>query len=88
MADGELPEPTTLLVIDVDTRVVVGQGTVWSTQSPWGTRITGLYGRYQLTIDGDTMNDQTVTVRHRDSQQQERIGIDKVSAFLAEKVGG
>ena len=41
-----------------------------------------------FTIDGDTLKDQTVTVRHRDSQQQERIGIDKVKAFLSEKLGG
>ncbi len=40
-----------------------------------------------FTIDGDTVKDQTVTVRHRDTLQQERIGLDKVSAFLAEKIG-
>ncbi len=42
---------------------------------------------YCFTIDGDTVKDQTVTVRHRDTLQQERIGLDKVSAFLAEKIG-
>jgi len=40
-----------------------------------------------FTIDNDTLTNQTVTVRHRDSQQQETIGIDKVEAFLAEKMG-
>jgi glycyl-tRNA synthetase len=40
-----------------------------------------------FTIDGDTLKDQTVTVRHRDTQLQERIAIDRVSAFMAEKVG-
>jgi glycyl-tRNA synthetase len=40
-----------------------------------------------FTIDGDTLSDQSVTVRHRDTQQQERIGIDKAPAFLAEKLG-
>ena len=39
-------------------------------------------------IDGDTLKDQTVTVRHRDSQQQERVALDKVSAFLSEKIAG
>jgi glycyl-tRNA synthetase len=39
-----------------------------------------------FTIDSDTLNDQSVTVRHRDSLQQERIGLDKVAAFLAERV--
>ena len=43
---------------------------------------------YCFTVDGDTLNDQTVTVRDRDTLTQERIGIDKVAAFLAEKIGG
>ena len=42
---------------------------------------------YCFTIDGETLKDQTVTVRYRDTQQQERIGLDKVSAFLKEKIG-
>lgn len=40
-----------------------------------------------FTIDGDTLKDQTVTVRDRDSLAQQRIALDKVSAFLAEKIG-
>ncbi|MBZ0173260.1 MAG: glycine--tRNA ligase, partial [Phycisphaerales bacterium] len=40
-----------------------------------------------FTIDGDTLTDQTVTVRHRDTAEQERIGIDAVGGFLAEKLG-
>ena len=39
-----------------------------------------------FTIDGQTLEDQTVTVRHRDSQEQERIGIDRVAAFLDEQL--
>ncbi len=42
---------------------------------------------YCFTIDSDTLNDQTVTVRHRDTLQQERIGLDKVAAFLSDKIG-
>lgn len=41
-----------------------------------------------FTIDGDTAESNTVTVRHRDSLEQERIGLDKVEAYLAEKIGG
>ncbi len=41
---------------------------------------------YCFTIDGDTLTDQTVTVRDRDTLSQERIGIDKVEGFLAEKL--
>ena len=42
---------------------------------------------YCFTIDGDTLKDQSVTVRDRDSAGQQRIAIDKVSAFLAERIG-
>ncbi len=41
-----------------------------------------------FTIDGETLSGGggTVTVRHRDTQQQERIALDQVGAFLAEKI--
>jgi glycyl-tRNA synthetase len=38
------------------------------------------------TVDTESLSNQTVTIRHRDSMQQERIGIDKVGAFVAEKI--
>ena len=40
-----------------------------------------------FTIDSDTLKDQMVTVRDRDTGQQQRIGIDKVCGFLTEKLG-
>jgi glycyl-tRNA synthetase len=39
-----------------------------------------------ITIDTDTLEDQTVTIRHRDTMQQDRIALDQVEAFLAEKL--
>jgi glycyl-tRNA synthetase len=39
-----------------------------------------------FTIDGDTLKDQSVTVRERDTMSQERIGIDKVKSYLGEKL--
>jgi glycyl-tRNA synthetase len=42
---------------------------------------------YCFTIDGETAKDQTVTVRDRDTGLQERIGIDKVAGYLAERLG-
>ncbi len=42
---------------------------------------------YCFTIDGDTLTNQTVTVRERDTLKQERINIANVEAFLAEKIG-
>jgi glycyl-tRNA synthetase len=41
---------------------------------------------YCVTIDGQTREDQTVTLRERDTALQTRVGIDRVSALLAEKL--
>ncbi len=40
-----------------------------------------------FTIDGQTLADQTVTVRDRDDCSQQRIGIDQVAGFLADRMG-
>ncbi|HKU41791.1 MAG TPA: glycine--tRNA ligase [Polyangiales bacterium] len=39
-----------------------------------------------ITVDGDTLTDQTVTVRDRDTATQQRIAIDQVERFLAERL--
>ena len=39
-----------------------------------------------VTVDGQTLTDQTVTVRERDSMAQERVAIDKLKPYLAEKM--
>jgi glycyl-tRNA synthetase len=41
-----------------------------------------------FTIDHDTLKDDTVTVRHRDTAAQERIAISKVKSYLTEKLLG
>ena len=43
---------------------------------------------YCFTIDGQTLEDQTVTVRERDTLSQERINIDQVTAYLPQRIGG
>ncbi len=43
---------------------------------------------FGITIDGDTISARTVTVRHRDSMQQERVGLDQVAAFIEERLRG
>ena len=40
-----------------------------------------------FTIDGDTLKDQTVTMRDRDTGQQQRLALDKVAAFITERLG-
>jgi glycyl-tRNA synthetase len=43
---------------------------------------------YCITIDFDTLTDNAVTIRERDSMKQERVGLDHVRGFLAEKLLG
>jgi glycyl-tRNA synthetase len=41
-----------------------------------------------ITVDFDTLDDDAVTVRERDSMKQERIGIGQVSSYLAAQLPG
>ncbi len=41
---------------------------------------------YCITVDGQTATDQTVTVRHRDSMAQDRVGIAGVADYLGERL--
>ncbi len=41
---------------------------------------------YCVTVDGDTLDDQTVTVRYRDSREQPRIAIADLGGFIAEQL--
>lgn len=40
-----------------------------------------------FTVDGQTLADQTVTVRDRDTGAQQRIALDRVAAYLSDKLG-
>ena len=42
---------------------------------------------YCVTVDFDTLQDQAVTIRERDEMTQERVSLDKVSSYLADKLG-
>ena len=39
-----------------------------------------------VTVDFDTLDDQAVTVRERDTMQQERIGLDAIVGWLATRL--
>jgi glycyl-tRNA synthetase len=43
---------------------------------------------YCVTVDFDTLEDQAVTVRDRDSMAQERVGLDGLTAYFAERLPG
>ena len=39
-----------------------------------------------ITVDHQTLEDNTVTLRHRDSMEQERVNVDDLEKILSEKV--
>ena len=41
---------------------------------------------YCITVDTQTLEDQTVTIRDRDSMKQDRISIDKIKEYLDERI--
>jgi glycyl-tRNA synthetase len=42
---------------------------------------------YCVTVDFDSLEDQAVTVRDRDTMNQERVSIDRVADYLVERLG-
>jgi glycyl-tRNA synthetase len=43
---------------------------------------------YCVTVDFDTLEDDAVTIRERDSMTQERVSLDKVEAYLGARLLG
>ncbi|HPD17349.1 MAG TPA: glycine--tRNA ligase [Planctomycetota bacterium] len=43
---------------------------------------------YCVTVDGQSLEDNTVTVRYRDSREQPRVAIPELAAFVGEKLEG
>jgi len=43
---------------------------------------------YCLTVDFDTLDDQAITVRERDTMTQQRVALDQVQAYLATRLVG
>jgi len=41
---------------------------------------------FGITVDGDTLSGGTVTARHRDTMQQERVGMDRVAEYIRERL--
>ncbi len=64
-------------VVDLDIKQNIGKR--YARQDEIGTP-------YCFTVDNDTISDQTVTVRDRNTMAQERIHMDKVKDFLREKI--
>lgn len=45
-------------------------------------RLEEIGAPFAFTIDNQTMKDDTVTIRYRDSMMQERVGVSEISGFL------
>jgi len=41
-----------------------------------------------ITVDFDTLDDQAVTIRHRDDMSQQRVALDQVTGYLAQRLVG
>lgn len=65
-------------VVDLDIKQNIGKR--YARQDEIGTP-------YCFTIDNQTLEDDTVTVRERNTMSQERIGMDHVQSYLREKIG-
>lgn len=85
MAKGEHPEIATKLYLElrnefaVDLDIKQNIGKRYARQDEIGTP-------YCFTIDDQTVTDGTVTVRDRDTMQQERIALSAVHDFLHQKI--
>jgi glycyl-tRNA synthetase len=67
----------------------------WNTEFDDASAIGRRYRRqdeigtpYCVTVDFDTLDDQAVTVRERDSMKQERIAIGSLESYLSERLRG
>ncbi len=85
-AKGAHPEIATKLYLElrqhyaVDLDIKQNIGKRYARQDEIGTP-------YCFTIDNQTEEDGTVTVRHRNTMQQDRIALDQVLPFLKEHIG-
>ena len=41
---------------------------------------------YCITVDFETLEDRAVTVRERDSREQDRVSVDRLESYLAERL--
>ena len=41
---------------------------------------------YCITVDTQTLEDQTVTVRERDTMEQERVAMDQLAIYILNKI--
>ncbi|GIS74007.1 MAG: hypothetical protein CM1200mP11_2220 [Nitrosopumilaceae archaeon] len=50
-------------------------------------RLDEIGAPFAITVDHQTLEDNTVTVRKRDSMEQSRVDISKIDSILLESIG-
>ena len=80
-------------LVEVTERVASALRPRWDTEVDVTQAIGRRYRRqdeigtpYCVTVDFDTLDDEAVTVRDRDTMAQDRIGIDRVGDYLSERL--
>jgi glycyl-tRNA synthetase len=88
-----LPLSKNVDLVPVSERLAADLRRIWPTDLDVTQSIGRRYRRqdeigtpYCVTVDFDTLDDQAVTVRDRDSMTQERIGVEGVPAYLGERL--
>ena len=73
--------------------LAAGLRKLWNTEFDDASAIGRRYRRqdevgtpFCVTVDFETLEDQAVTVRERDSMRQERVGISKLESYLEERL--
>ena len=82
-----MPEVATRIYEDVRRRVGPAQLDVKQSIGKRYARMDEAGTPFCITVDGQTMADQTVTVRDRDTGAQVRVAADAVVGYLTERIG-
>ncbi len=80
-------------LVEISTKVFKSLSAIWNVQQDNSGNIGKAYSRqdeigtpFCVTVDFQTLQDQTVTVRNRDSMQQERVSLDQIKTYLMERI--
>jgi glycyl-tRNA synthetase len=81
-------------LVEVSSKIATDLRPLWPVEHDVTQAIGRRYRRqdeigtpYCVTVDFDTLDDQAVTVRDRDTMAQDRVAMDQVAAYLSERLG-
>jgi glycyl-tRNA synthetase len=80
-----MPEVAEKLYMDLRTRFMCEYDPKQSIGKRYA-RMDEIGTPYCVTVDGDTLKDQTVTIRERDTLKQDRVNLSQVKQFLTDKL--